>query len=467
MQRLALGFLVCFIVTACQASDDEGSSGAGDNGKPPPRSKITTPVSHQDPPGAGMPCACTGDAFVCARANRGFAITPVPLATTGKTPEEITRIGYGSYLVNATGDCGACHSSAAGFLAGGNPFFLDRAGHVVWSRNLTPDPVTGLQLDEAQFLESIRTGRDFHPDAQAMLAVMPWPFYRWASDGDLRAIYAYLRAVPAAANAVPVDAKAGLGLPPAIPFSGRYDEGDVTRDLPIDDGALAPNLARGLAIQPLAQPCDLGDADVFARGSYLANSLSTCGECHTQGLPGASPGRDYALHLVTTNYLTGGNVFGVPPPLQPVIHQTRTMAANLIGASEGFFFEPGTDYALFQQIIATASHADETPPRPLGFPMPAENFANLLDDDLRAVFGYVAHLPANTTSDFARQDYARWCMAAGDCRAAETCHEDLAVGNECVGAACRVDADCDACQTCDGGTCAAPLPTSACVAGAL
>jgi len=40
----------------------------------------------------------------------------------------------------------------------------------------------------------MRTGRD--PDDGHILQVMPWPVYRNMTDGDLRAIYEYLRAIP-------------------------------------------------------------------------------------------------------------------------------------------------------------------------------------------------------------------------------------------------------------------------------
>jgi len=186
-----------------------------------------------------------GDDYVCSRATRGFEISPVLVDTRGKSSDEIVRIGYGSYLVNAASDCAGCHSSAAGFLAGGSPFALDRNGHVVFARNLTPDPMTGMHLTEDQFVEALRTGRDFHPGSAGMMVVMPWLFFRWAGDGDLRAIYAYLRAIPPASNAVPPDAKAGLGLPPAIPFSGTYDEGDVARVRSSGLPAGAPAGARG------------------------------------------------------------------------------------------------------------------------------------------------------------------------------------------------------------------------------
>jgi mono/diheme cytochrome c family protein len=445
------------MAAACTSSDDSGTT-------------LTSTSRLAAAPGedivhGGMPCHCDDDDYLCPRARRGFGISPVPIATRGESCDEIVQVSYGSYLVNAAADCAGCHSSAAGFLAGGTPFALDGDGHVVFSRNLTPDRKTGLQLTRRQFVEAMRTGRDFHRGSAGMLVVMPWLFYRWASDGDLRAIYAYLRAIPPASNAVPPDRKAGLGLPAAVPFTGIYDEGDVPRALPPDTGSLGPNLQRGRAIQPLAEPRDLGHRKQFERGSYLANSLSTCGECHTQGEPGAPLGRDRDLRLVTEHYLTGGNVFIAPPALQPVIHQNREIAANLRGAEHGFFHEPDVDYPLFAEIIQTESHADEDPPRPLGFAMPASSFRNLVDEDLRAIFTYMRHVTPAHVSDLPRQDYARWCAAAADCEPGEACHmdRDPTVGNECVGRACMADADCDACQTCNAGACAAPTPDSACL----
>jgi mono/diheme cytochrome c family protein len=457
MRGFSVLVLIGVMAAACTSSDDSGTTFTS-------TSSLAGAPGEQSAPG-GTPCHCDHDDFICRRAIRGFGISPVPVDTRGKSNDELVQIGYGSYLLNAAADCAGCHSSAAGFLAGGTRFALDRNGHAAYARNLTPDPRTGMHLTRRQFVEALRTGRDFHPGSAGMMVVMPWLFLRWASDGDLQAIYAYLRAIPPASNLVPPDNKAGLGLPAAIPFTGVYNEGDVRRVLPPDDGSLMPNFQRGRAIQPLAEPRNLGNRKLFERGSYLANSLSTCGECHTQGVPGAPLGRDNELKLVTAHYLTGGNVFIAPPALQPMIHQNREMAANLRGAQFGFFHEPDIDFHVFDEIIDTESHADENPPRPLGFAMPASSYRLLLEDDLRAIFTYMTRITPARISDVPRQDYARWCAADADCEAGETCHMDAdpTVGNECVGRACGVDADCDACQTCGAGACVAPTPDSACL----
>jgi hypothetical protein len=394
-----------------------------------------------------------------ARSARGLAISPVPVGA-GLPARQRAQIGLGSYLVNAASDCAACHSSPAGFLAGGNPFFLDHAGHVVWTRNLTPDPATGLALSLEQFKTSLRTGRDFHAGATRQLVVMPWTTLRWASDVDLEAIYAYLRALPPVVNAVPPDVKDDLPLPAAVPFPGRYTDGVVDRALPEEDRSFDPG--RGRAISPLPAPSlPEGQRGAFGVGAYIVNATAHCNDCHTH--PDRTPDQS---KVDAAAFLTGGTVFAVPPPLQPVFREVRTMSANLEGAANGFLSEPGTDLARFQDIIRTGTHADETPARPLAFPMVlvAANLARLLDADLRAVFTYVDALPRTAgATDLPRQGAARWCAADADCATGETC--SLATG-ECVGGACTTDEDCGACQVCAGGACQAPAPDSACVASA-
>jgi hypothetical protein len=61
----------------------------------------------------------------------------------------------------------------------------------------TPDEngnPAGLTQDE--FIELIRTGHDPDGAPGSVLQVMPWPFFRHMTDGDLKAIYEYLRAIP-------------------------------------------------------------------------------------------------------------------------------------------------------------------------------------------------------------------------------------------------------------------------------
>jgi hypothetical protein len=401
-----------------------------------------------------------------ARAMQGLAISPVPLSLDGRTGKEKMLIGLGSYIVNAASDCAGCHSGPAGFLSGGVPFFLG-GGQVVWTRNLTPDAATGLALTHDQFIEAIRTGRDFHEGATKMLVVMPWTTLRWSSDVDLDAIFAYLRAVPAVKNGVPPDVKNGLPLPQSIPFDlTMYTDGDVTRKL---KGAHQSFSARrGLSISPLALANGKHGDDEEDKGgrggrsvgigSYIVNTFAHCNDCHT------NPDRTADGSKVNTaSFLTGGTVFKTPPSLQPLMKYVRATSANLEGVTHGFFQEPGISYARFRDIIRTGTLVDETPPRPLAFPMSlvAPNLAKLLEDDLRAVYDYAMAVPATPGAfDVPHQAPARWCAAASDCASGESC-----TSGECTGGACNGDLDCGTCQTClsGGSTCLAPAPSSICV----
>jgi hypothetical protein len=137
-----------------------------------------------------------------SRIRIGFEIAPVPLNLQGKDP---AKVGLGSYLVNAVGDCNGCHTSGAPplgiypYVTGKNPYFKQRekidpavylagganfgtvgtptgpsgySGPFIITRNLTPDkngrPEGGHTLEE--FRQIMRHGIDFdhiHPTCTA------------------------------------------------------------------------------------------------------------------------------------------------------------------------------------------------------------------------------------------------------------------------------------------------------------
>jgi hypothetical protein len=74
---------------------------------------------------------------------------------------------------------------------------------VSFTANLTPDRETGTgDWTERDFVQTIRTGRHLGRGRQ-ILPPMPIPAYSQMNDADLRAMYAYLRTVPAVRNRVP------------------------------------------------------------------------------------------------------------------------------------------------------------------------------------------------------------------------------------------------------------------------
>ena len=97
----------------------------------------------------------------------------------------------GHYLVSLA-DCGGCHTSHAnynpGIYAGGN--LIDHGHGKAFSANITSDP-SGMAYGPEGFIFVMRTGKG------GMLSNnMPWVALKNINDSDLRAIYAYLKAMP-------------------------------------------------------------------------------------------------------------------------------------------------------------------------------------------------------------------------------------------------------------------------------
>jgi hypothetical protein len=97
---------------------------------------------------------------------------------------------------------------------------------VSFTANLTPDQNTGLGIwTEEMFVNALRTGRHMGVSRE-ILPPMPWFNYREMSDGDLKAVYAYLRTIPAVHNRVPAP------LPPVAPQSARNTSADKSNATP-------------------------------------------------------------------------------------------------------------------------------------------------------------------------------------------------------------------------------------------
>jgi hypothetical protein len=177
-----------------------------------------------------------------SQVQQGFDSSPIPKAQLSFPEAARAKVGMGSYLINAVGDCSGCHSfpqflpkggpgsnPAASSPYDGVPSTQSLSGQLVanqnvshylaggqcfgpfMARNLTPD-ASGLPegLTEAEFIKALRTGEDIHCEKfpadpicalgppTPVLQVMPWPTYHSMTDADLSAIYAYLTAIPPA-----------------------------------------------------------------------------------------------------------------------------------------------------------------------------------------------------------------------------------------------------------------------------
>jgi mono/diheme cytochrome c family protein len=170
-----------------------------------------------------------------------FPVAGVLVAAKPPTESKPAKLARGSYLV-AFGGCTYCHTphkpGPAGpeadmsrFLAGHpeavklpppptlppGPWVAVTVGDTVWSgpwgisysANLTPDVDTGMGAwTEEMFVKTMRTGK--HMSAgRNLLPPMPWQSMSKLTDDDLKAIYAYLRTIPAVKNHVPLPVPPG------------------------------------------------------------------------------------------------------------------------------------------------------------------------------------------------------------------------------------------------------------------
>lgn len=407
------------------------------------------------------------------QAQKGLTIAPFTIDTTGLSLAEKEALGRGSYVVNSIGSCTDCHNTNAPdgsskYLSGGTSFAIGASGEIVYARNLTPDSATGMKLTEAEFIELMRTGKDYKSDnAEEVLFVMPWLYYRWMTTEDLKAVYAYLKKIPAISNPIPDDIKGAAGAMRPVPFTGSYNEGAVTRTLPAESSAdtLASN--RGLAVQPLADPAALATLSAnektqYGRGSYLVNAVGSCNDCHTNPSRNFAPGPDFG-DVTTSAFMSGGAVYSVPPGLNALTKTTRSMSANLFGAQHGAMAKRYQSYEDFNKAFTKGDVVVDGVARKLAFPMglAVANFAKMTDSDVRAIHVYLKNqAPIQGAGDKATQQPARYCTSQTDCGASESCNTAT---NECVGGACTADVQCGACQVCTDSKCAAPEASSACL----
>jgi mono/diheme cytochrome c family protein len=133
-----------------------------------------------------------------------------PVGPDGVPPKSIapdSSAAYGKYLAHSVANCVGCHTQRDMMTGAftGNPFAggleMDsdiRSDLVFTTPNLTPDRATGKMADwgEDEFILRFRAG------VLEEGTVMPWGAFKNMTDMELKAIYRYLRTVPAVTNEV-------------------------------------------------------------------------------------------------------------------------------------------------------------------------------------------------------------------------------------------------------------------------
>lgn len=132
-------------------------------------------------------------------------------ATLGVIPPLTDTVKYGEYVCTAAG-CKECHSQSNNGkitpgmeFAGGHEYLVN--GMILRSSNITPDKKSGIgNLSEADFVSLFKSFKDpAKADSvqyEGFQTIMPWYDYAGMTDGDLKAIYAYLRTLKPKNNKV-------------------------------------------------------------------------------------------------------------------------------------------------------------------------------------------------------------------------------------------------------------------------
>lgn len=140
------------------------------------------------------------------------AVTPMPYPHQPvPEPDTTNAVKWGQYVCLYRVECYTCHSAdfqtddfttpekSKGFFGGGNKFKMPD-GSTISSLNLTMDEETGIgRWTEEEFVKAVKTG--IVPNGQPALR-QPMKPYADLSDGEAKAIYAYLKTIPKIHNKV-------------------------------------------------------------------------------------------------------------------------------------------------------------------------------------------------------------------------------------------------------------------------
>jgi mono/diheme cytochrome c family protein len=272
-------------------------------------------------------------------------------------------IEAGAYVATAA-DCVACHTRPGGQpFAGGLPF-RTRFG-VIFSANITPDPVTGVgRWTEVDLKRALREG--VSADGRHLYPVFPYPAYAKLSDADIHALYAYLRSLTPVASRPPANAM-------RFPFGMRV--------LMVAWNRLFLNTA-GFAPDPTR------DAE-WNRGAYLVQGPGHCGACHT---PRNALGAERPSLALTGGVYEDAVKDAVHE--QDIVEQddvVRTWSApNLTPSPRGLGAWSVDDVAAY---LKTGHNERAGAFGPMG-EVVSYSTGKLTDDDLRAIGVYLKSLPA-------------------------------------------------------------------------
>jgi cytochrome c553 len=224
---------------------------------------------------------------------------------------------------------------------------------VIYSKNLTPDPDTGIgRYSDGQIARMMRWS--VRPNGRASVRPL-MPFHNM-SQQDLDAIISYLRTQPPVRNAIP-DNKFTI------------------------IGKIVKSLAPAFKPRDAINPPQVSPAQAMTkeRGQYLANYVTNCVGCHTN--------LDDTTFAPVGPSFAGGEV--MEPAKLPGADLTVWFMTPNLTPQKGSGLLKFPDRATF---IARFRNGGRHYP---GSPMPWESFARMSDEDIGALYEYLHSLPAS------------------------------------------------------------------------
>lgn len=247
----------------------------------------------------------------------------------------------GAYIFNVAASCG-CHIGQAGFLAGGNEFNLGPAG-IVYSRNITSDPETGIgNWTEAEIVTAIRTGKT--PDGEMLFPVMPYHTYSGMADQDAYDLAAFIKTAP--------------------PIKNEVEPRQLNVPVPPFEPPAAPATA---------------PTEGVARGEYLVKAIADCSGCHTPSDAEGNPDM--------SKYLAGGPVEG-------------EISANITSDTETGIGNWTAEQ--IAELLKTGQRPDGSSVSGLMLQVVQGGFTNLTDADRLAIASFIKTVPAVNNNPYAQ-----------------------------------------------------------------
>ena len=191
------------------------------------------------------------------RSHSLLAALVLGVAASSAQAADDEAVKRGAYLF-AAADCASCHTDVKNNgkpLAGGRA--LSTPFGTFYGPNITSDPKFGIgDWTEAQFYRALREG--IAPGHTHLFPVFPFTSFTGITDSDISDLYAYLKTQP--------------------PVAQQSKQHDITPPFGFRFGLV---FWRAFFFKEGPWQPDPAHDEVWNRGSYLANAVAHCGECHT------------------------------------------------------------------------------------------------------------------------------------------------------------------------------------------